>query len=221
MKVTDLTGKKFGRLTAIHRVENIDRATVWLFKCDCGKEKEIRLTQVLYPNHPKRTYSCGCLNDELKRARAKHGAARNYHNTVLSGEYKSWQEMKYRCLNKNSMSYRHYGGRGITVCDRWLHSFENFLSDMGRKPGAQYSIDRVDNNGNYEPGNCRWATPMEQGGNTRCNKWIEYKGERMIQNDWARKFGMTTKLFFQRMKRDGLSISEIENRYAKHTRIKL
>lgn len=214
----DITGERFGRLVAIRRAESPTKATKWLFKCDCGKEKEIYLTQVMYPHLPKRTLSCGCLNDELRRAKATHGAARNNHNTELKGEYKSWREMKSRCYNPNNNAYSGYGGRGITVCDRWLNSFENFLLDMGRRPSKDHSLDRYPNNatGNYEPTNCRWATWEQQNGNRRDNKWIEHNGERLIQNDWARKLGMSGKLFHQRLNRDGLSISEIENRYSKH-----
>jgi len=95
------------------------------------------------------------------------------HGKSKTSEYKAWQDMKYRCYNPNNKDYPNYGGRGIAVCDRWLESFDNFLEDMGRKPGIKYSLDKIDNDGNYEPGNCRWATQKEQGYNKSTTKLTE------------------------------------------------
>jgi hypothetical protein len=92
------------------------------------------------------------------------------HNNSSSLEYSAWRAMKQRCLCPNAIHFKHYGGRGIKVCDRWINSFENFLKDMGKKPSSIHSMDRIDVNGNYEPNNCRWATPKEQAKNTRRNK---------------------------------------------------
>ena len=110
--------------------------------------------------------------------------------------------MVARCVNRNIPSWENYGGRGITICDRWL-KFEDFLADMGPKPSNGYSIDRIDVNGNYEPGNCRWATIHEQSRNKRTNRFIEWNGRTQIVSDWAKELGMSTSLLEARLGRLG------------------
>lgn len=130
------------------------------------------------------------------------------HNKRHTPEYLIWAHMKTRCYNKNYKLYHCYGGRGIIVCDRWLNSFENFISDMGKRPTSKHSLDRFPNqNGIYEPENCRWATPKEQQGNRRNNKWIEHNGKRMIQADWARELNMDVRKLHHHLK--NFSINEI------------
>lgn len=157
-----MIGQRFDRLIVIafHDRNPQTRKLRWLCQCDCGK------TKLVFGNNLRRgnTKSCGCLQKEITVDRStKHG---HTNKTAVSGTYHSWREMKSRCYNPKRKFYKHYGGRGITVCDRWLESFDNFLADMGERPNGK-SIDRIDTNGNYEPNNCRWATQTQQIHNRR------------------------------------------------------
>lgn len=107
-----------------------------------------------------------------------------------SSEYRIWNAMLGRCYNTNNSSFHNYGGRGIKVCGRWRESFENFYADMGDRPPTR-SIDRIDNSGNYEPTNCRWATPIEQASNLRKNRFIEFNGKRQTESQWSRELGIS------------------------------
>ena len=121
--------------------------------------------------------------------------------------------MKTRCHNKKEESYTRYGGRGITVCDRWLASFEDFLADMGPAP-KEYSIERKDNDGNYEPDNCKWASPVEQARNRMDTVYVEYSGKRLCLKDWAAEFGIGYVTFYSRWSR-GWSIERIATQAVK------
>ena len=155
----DLTNKRFGRLVVIAEApRKSKRRRLWLCRCDCGSEKVAS-----QDNLGKRIFSCGCFHKE--RIRASNGT----HLRTNTVEYATWERMKNRCYNTNSPDYEDYGGRGITVCERWRTSFENFFADMGLRPSTNHSLDRYPNNdGNYEPGNCRWATRSQQARNRRA-----------------------------------------------------
>lgn len=161
----DLTGQKFERLTVVKRAKGyIGKGSYWHCKCDCGNEIIVRAQSL----KDGQTKSCGCLNKELAIKRfTKHGHAQTEKQHPL---YKAWVNMKTRCINPNSTGYEDYGGRGIRICQRWMDSFENFLEDMGEKPSPMHTLDRIDVNGDYCPGNCRWATQTTQSRNQRISK---------------------------------------------------
>lgn len=133
------------------------------------------------------------------------GRARNYrHGYKTAGKYSSeysiWMNMRARCRNPKNNRYHLYGARGISVCQRWEVDFLNFLEDMGRRPSTDHSIDRIDNNGNYTPDNCRWATRSEQARNTRSSRFLEFKGRRLTLTEWAQEIGMDRRSLHLRLK---------------------
>lgn len=164
----DLTGKKFERLTVMREVgRNTSRKVLWECLCDCGNIK-VTHTGNLRNREAK---SCGCYNVEYNRVihtTHGHSGTRNGEKRIgRSPEHRTWRDMINRCTNPNGQDYDLYMGRGIKVCDRWLHSFETFYKDMGTRPSPKHSIDRINVSGDYEPSNCRWATPSEQTINQR------------------------------------------------------
>ena len=167
----DITGQRFGRLVVVRRVgSSLDRRATWQCRCDCdGKTITIVGKNLRNGN----TKSCGCLKLELFLARA------TTHGMSESPEFSVWQDIQKRCL-PNYREAKYYADRGITVCDRWLESFENFYADMGPRPSSKHSIDRIDNNGNYEPMNCQWSTDTEQSRNRRA----QYNSKSGIRGVW-------------------------------------
>jgi hypothetical protein len=179
----DYTGERFGRLTAIQLVErdlSKENNHLWLFRCDCGNEKAARIKAV----RAGHTTSCGCaFRDLMVERNTTHGLVHTQPR-----EYRSWKDMRGRCFNPNNDDYPDYGGRGITACERWS-DFAAFFADMGRRPKG-YSLDRINVNGNYEPGNCRWAPPGVQARNKRNNHRLTLNGETRTLAEWCRHFGL-------------------------------
>ncbi len=171
---TDLIGRRFGKLTVIAFFGKFTGRWSWVCECDCGNEIIVHRDNLVGKN----TKSCGCLKMETL---VKHGMYK-------APEFKAWVAIKQRCSNQKLPCYVNYGGRGISVCGRWLESFNNFYADMGDRPSEKHSIERKDNNGNYEPDNCKWATKSEQQRNLRVRKNSSsgVKGVRLIS--WTNKF---------------------------------
>lgn len=175
----DLTAQRFGRLVVQERDHNSFAKQIrWICRCDCGNVKSIAGNKLKNGN----TRSCRCLDTEMTKERSKiHG------ETHKTPEYYIWISMRQRCNTVTNSAYKYYGGRGIKVCDRW-NNYQDFLSDMGRRPTPKHQIDRINVNGNYEPSNCRWITQMENANNKRNNTMLTYLGVTDTLPNWARKF---------------------------------
>lgn len=169
----DLTGRRFGRLVVLSRNPNKVAGQIkWDCRCDCGVEKPVTGMHL----RTGAAVSCGCHRVELMASRYRtHGEGWN-----RTPEYQCWANIQFRCSeNADAADFRNYYLRGIRVCEAWQRSYEAFLSDMGRRPGPEYSIDRIDNDGGYEPGNCRWAKLEIQSVNKRTTCLVDYHGERL------------------------------------------
>lgn len=190
----DLGGQKFGRLTVLGFAGVENKRTLWFSKCECGNVTKADAWNLRKGD----TMSCGCLHVERTRDNnSTHG-----HSRVgsVTPTYRTWSNMMSRCFNPYVSSFSIYGGRGITVCERWKNSFENFLEDMGEKPKGK-SIERIDSNGNYEPGNCRWATAKEQSNNTSRNVFLTFNGKTQTIAQWAEEIGMSKSTLLHRVDR--------------------
>jgi hypothetical protein len=178
-----MIGQRFGLLVVVrpgndHRCPGGQLRKRWVCACDCGNEKSI-FAPDLRSGH---TRSCGCERKRSASERATHGM-------TTTAEYAVWQGMLNRCRNPRVKAFPLYGGRGIKVCERWMNSFEDFFADMGARPSSSHSIERQDPHGNYEPGNCIWATALEQANNKRRTRWVVYRGQPMSLCDAVRKAG--------------------------------
>jgi len=186
-----------------------ERLSHAVYVCQCGAFTVCNVTSVKI-GHKR---SCGCLHKEtasnLSMSRAKHGHCIN-NNHRLSPEYRAWEGMKRRVLNRNDVGYSNYGGRGIMICERWLdheNGFVNFLSDMGHRPTELYSLDRIDVNGNYEKNNCRWATVEEQSNNKRTTRYLTAFGKTQSFAMWSRESGIKKSTLYNRIK-SGMSCED-------------
>lgn len=194
----DLTKEPpFGRLTVIERGPNNKHGHVqWLCECICGTRKLIPANHLTSGN----SQSCGCLQRELSIQRF------TTHGRRHTAEYTIWHHMKRRCLDPKNKAYARYGGRGITICERWLE-FAYFYEDMGPRPSAKHSIERRNNNLGYSPNNCYWATPTEQGRNKRNNRLVTIDGHTACVAEWIHIKGLRTKTIYARIE-DGWSYEQ-------------
>lgn len=194
----DLIGKKFGRLVVIKKGETNKQGNYqWLCLCDCCVKKMVNSTHLI-TGHTK---SCGCFKKEVS---IKHGHTEGGQGTRI---YRIWKCMTQRCTNPNNTQWKNYGGRGITVCERWM-KFPNFLEDMGEPSTENHSIDRIDNNKGYHKENCRWATSKEQARNTNKNRVETYNGKTQCIADWAQEWGIDQGTLWYRIVQSRWSIQK-------------
>lgn len=194
-RVDSIVGREFGRL----KVESCEgsrpvgktRKTFWKCKCRCGKTITVARDSLVGNN----TTSCGCFAQENARSWSMT------HGKSSTPEYAIWCGIIRRCEAQSCKSYSDYGGRGISMCHRWRNDFTAFLADMGPRPSPKHSVEREDNNGNYEPGNCVWETPIKQGRNKRNNRILSANGESLPLAEWAERLGVVSSVIETRLKR--------------------
>lgn len=215
MRAIDLTGKVYGKLTVLRhlgrRKSKSGKSSAMFVecRCECGRVAEFRSGSLQEGD----TTTCGCSKGYALGipSSIQHGLSR-------TPEYTAWIRMRRACYDKGNASYDDYGGRGIAVCDRWLNSFENFLADMGPRPSAEHSVDRMKNDLGYSPDNCRWATRSEQARNRRSSKMLEYNGETKTMADWAESFDIPYRLMKTRV-RHGWPMEKIATQPARQRKV--
>ena len=216
-KLKNLIGIKFDRLTVIsEKGRSKEGYVLWECKCECGNIVDVKSTNLI----KKDTKSYGCLQKEHANRLGQNNAT---HGLSHVPEYGIWNQMIQRCTNPNQHKHNDYGARGIAVCDRWLNSFENFYADMGPRPSDDHSIDRRDNNGNYEPGNCKWSNAEEQANNRRNNVFYNYNGKLYNALEIDKEFNIDSGTFRRRIDR-GWSVKdaiEVPVRYRSNITIEL
>lgn len=196
MRRAELVGKRFGRLV-VRRLDSVAESPCgtkrlkWFCDCDCGRSHVVRGADLV--NGLVR--SCGCLKADLLREKlTTHGHTAG----KVSPEYTAWAHAKRRCSDPTEPYFRDYGGRGIRMCQEWADSFEAFLAHMGPRPKSK-TLDRIDVNGHYEPGNCRWATRVEQNSNTRTNRRVVLNGETLTVAEASRRAGISASVVYGRL----------------------
>ena len=183
-------GNRYGMLSVISVAPSKNGYGRWVCQCNCGKTVIVTGSSLRQGN----TKSCGCLKPIATRlSNSTHG------ESGKSPEYEAWSQIKRRCFNPNSLAFCNYGGRGISMNERWVTSFEAFLVDMGRRPSSRHSIDRINNDGNYEPENCRWATSKQQNNNRRDTRMFTMNGETMSLTMWAERRGILKGTLWRRV----------------------
>ena len=195
----DISGVRFGYLVASEAKPPINNVTMWECRCDCGMVVTVATNSLRQGN----TKSCGCRKSAMVSERMK--VAMRTHGGTGTSMYRIWSTMWQRCTNPRNGKYPLYGARGITVCKAW-EDFAVFKADMGPRPDDSYTLDRIDPNGNYEPGNVRWATQIEQQNNRRDNRRVVYGGESLTIAEIGRRTGVSPNLIRQRIDRDGFSV---------------
>lgn len=192
---TDLAGRTFGRLTALHVTERRQgHQTIWRCRCECGEHADVSRSNLLSGN----TRSCGCLASEAYRtASLTHGHTTGRQRPRL---YTIWSGMKDRCSNPRNQNFRRYGGRGIAVCEEWLDFavFHDWARENGYRSGL--TLDRIDNDGPYSPGNCRWVTRKAQAYNTSRNRYLKFNGKRQTVREWAEELDMRPNTLTMRLR---------------------
>lgn len=208
-KIIDMAGRRYGRLLVIKLHHRDGSKAYWECLCDCGKTTILRNCALTSGN----TKSCGCLGDENRA----YGSIT--HGMSKTEEYRIWSGMITRCENTHRNTSKRYVNRGIKVCDRWRFSFKSFLEDMGPRPSSRYTIDRINNDGNYEPSNCRWATIKEQANNKSTNVKFIINGESISRTELCRKYGINQTTFRHRIN-SGYSLEDAlrkcDNRFSKN-----
>lgn len=185
-------GQRFGRLEVVEEaLRGASKKRQVVCRCDCGKTVTIQLSNLTTGN----TTSCGCYRNEMTAQRS------TAHGSWQEPEYDAWINMKSRCLNPNRPDFASYGGRGIRIDPRWIESFQAFRSDLGPRPTSGHSLERVDVNGNYEPGNVIWATKKTQARNTRASRRITANGQTKTVAEWAEELGVSAKTIYTRLAR--------------------
>ena len=190
-KLIDFSGRTFGKLTVQKRAPNRKGNTMWTCLCECGKQTDVRPGSLTSGD----TTSCGCVaaSNAANRLRT--------HGMTNTPEFSAWYGAIQRCYVPTHKAFARYGGRGIRVCDRWRESFTNFHSDMGYRPSKYHSLDRKNNNGDYTPDNCRWATSFQQNRNKENTLKITFMGETLHPDEWGKRIGLKPSAVTARIKR--------------------
>lgn len=185
----DLTNKKFGRLTVIKvDEERSNKRTYWICECECGELKSVRSDSLTTKNPKSSIRSCGCLKKEQNKINLTANHSHKMSGTRL---YETWSGMKDRCLNENSRGYLRYGGRGINICQEWLDDFVPFRDwALSNGYSDDLTIDRIDNDGNYEPNNCRWVNDKQQANNRSSNINVEYQNQVFNLKEWKERLDL-------------------------------